>query len=123
MWTKCLTPEGRPFYYNAVQNESLWQPPAEAVIHEAANLKIPEITPSGDNIESSDQFLAEVLALNEAVQSTKTNEIPYSVANSSSMSTITPVDPEVVKNDAMFVFSISYKLATLISLLSILKGF
>lgn len=39
MWTKCLTAEGKAFYYNAAQNRSVWVPPSEAVVHEAPNLK------------------------------------------------------------------------------------
>lgn len=40
MWTKCWTPDGsQSFYYNASKNQSVWQPPPDAIIHEAIHLK------------------------------------------------------------------------------------
>ncbi len=38
MWTKQLTAEGKPFYYNSSLNKSLWTPPPDAIVHEAENL-------------------------------------------------------------------------------------
>lgn len=102
MWTKCLTPEGRPFYYNAVQNQSLWEPPAEVVIHEAANLKIPEVAFKNINVESNDQFLSAVLALSGTSMSMITAiETPVNTTVSNSIPQTTPLDPETLKNDAM----------------------
>ena len=38
MWTRHYTPEeGKTFYYNANSNRSLWLPPKDSIIHEAAN--------------------------------------------------------------------------------------
>ena len=42
MWTKHYTPEGKIFYFNAALNKSLWNPPLDAIIHEAPNLYKPE---------------------------------------------------------------------------------
>jgi hypothetical protein len=39
MWTKNIATDGNVFYFNATQNRSVWKLPADAVIHEAANLK------------------------------------------------------------------------------------
>lgn len=39
MWTKNVTSDGNVFYFNATQNRSVWKLPADAVVHEAANLK------------------------------------------------------------------------------------
>lgn len=38
MWTKHIASDGRTFYFNAAQNRSVWQPPHDAVLHEAPNL-------------------------------------------------------------------------------------
>ena len=39
MWTKNITADGSTFYFNATQNRSVWKLPADAIVHEAANLK------------------------------------------------------------------------------------
>lgn len=39
MWTKNLTADGNIFYFNATQNRSAWKLPADAIVHEAVNLK------------------------------------------------------------------------------------
>jgi hypothetical protein len=39
VWTKVLTADGNPFYYNASLDQSLWAPPLEAVVHEAPALQ------------------------------------------------------------------------------------
>jgi hypothetical protein len=44
MWTKHFTPEGKPFYFNAAQSRSVWRSPPDSIIHEAPNLKKPELS-------------------------------------------------------------------------------
>ena len=41
IWTKQFTVEGKSYYFNAAQNRSLWAPPADSEVHDAAGLKIP----------------------------------------------------------------------------------
>ena len=41
IWTKHFSPEGKAYYFNAAENRSVWQPPANANTHEATNLAIP----------------------------------------------------------------------------------
>ena len=41
MWTKRFTVEGEVFYYNSTLQQSAWQPPANAVLHEAEGLQVP----------------------------------------------------------------------------------
>lgn len=55
MWTKCWTLDGsQSFYYNAAKNQSVWQPPPDAIIHEAIHLKqydnSTDSTPINDNV-------------------------------------------------------------------------
>ena len=40
MYTKNQMEDGTVFYFNASLNKSVWKPPADSIIHEAANLKI-----------------------------------------------------------------------------------
>lgn len=37
MWTKHQSAKGSLFYYNSALNQSAWNPPANAVIHEAVH--------------------------------------------------------------------------------------
>lgn len=37
IWTRHFSEEGKTFYYNASKNMSLWQPPPDSIVHEAAN--------------------------------------------------------------------------------------
>ena len=39
MYTKNVAPDGTVFYFNATLNKSVWKPPVDATVHEAANLK------------------------------------------------------------------------------------
>jgi hypothetical protein len=41
MWTKCISNDGKVFYFNASQNRSAWNPPPDSIIHEAPNLRQP----------------------------------------------------------------------------------
>lgn len=39
MWTKHINKNGRAFYFNSVYDKSVWQPPTDSLVHEAANLQ------------------------------------------------------------------------------------
>jgi hypothetical protein len=39
MWTKHFTHEGKAFYFNPALNRSVWNPPSDAITHEAPNAK------------------------------------------------------------------------------------
>jgi hypothetical protein len=41
MWTKCISNDGKVFYFNASQNRSAWNPPPDSIIYEAPNLRQP----------------------------------------------------------------------------------
>lgn len=38
MWTKHVTSEGKVFYFNAYLEKSVWNPPSDCLVHEAANI-------------------------------------------------------------------------------------
>ena len=42
MWTKQYTLDGKIYYYNSMQNKSVWYPPIGSEIHEAINLQYPQ---------------------------------------------------------------------------------
>ena len=58
MFTKNISIDGSVFYFNSSQNKSLWKPPADAIIHEAANLKQLQETDTQNqkNIEAMHEF-------------------------------------------------------------------
>ena len=52
LWTKQLTTDNRVFYYNAAQGRSTWDPPIDATVHVAPQLRAPtlmEIVQSDNN--------------------------------------------------------------------------
>ena len=58
MWTKVITADGSVFYYNSSNNKSVWKPPADAIVHEAPNLKAVEAADPEQlkNIEAMNEF-------------------------------------------------------------------
>ena len=51
MYTKNQMADGTVFYFNASLNKSVWKPPADSIIHEAASLKT--IQPDDATVSSS----------------------------------------------------------------------
>jgi WW domain len=43
LWTKQLTTDNRVFYYNAAQGRSTWDPPIDATVHVAPQLRAPTL--------------------------------------------------------------------------------
>lgn len=41
LWTKHFSVDQRTYYYNAAQGRSVWEPPPEANVHAAINLRAP----------------------------------------------------------------------------------
>ena len=41
IWTKHFSVDGKIYFYNAAQNRSVWVPPSDSIIHEAANARPP----------------------------------------------------------------------------------
>jgi hypothetical protein len=83
MWTKQLTVEGKTFYFNAAQQRSEWQPPSDAIIHEAPQLQPPaqyaETSKTDDVLEAgSDPAKAIVVPVAIDPASTEPEKLPPS---------------------------------------------
>ena len=68
MWTKNMTADGVVFYYNSTLNKSAWKPPADAIIHEAPNLK-----PLMDNQDENYKNLEAILEFSNVLEDGSTN--------------------------------------------------
>ena len=93
MWTKNLTADGNIFYFNATQNRSAWKLPADAIVHEAVNLK-----PLPANLDEA--HIKNIDAMMEFASSLQQEESPGDT---------TPSVPSVPSIDPLAFASMSYQ--------------
>lgn len=58
MWTKHVSSSGRPYYYNSSLQLSLWQPPADAIVHIAQATAPADVKQDSMNNSAYEAFIA-----------------------------------------------------------------
>jgi len=82
IWTKCWTTDGsQTFYYNAAKNQSVWQPPLDAIIHEAIHLKPYDFTDSLPVQDNNNSLTGSNSNINVVVSSSSSSSTSTTTTN------------------------------------------
>jgi len=95
MWTKQIDKDGNIFFFNSTQNRSVWQPPADAVIHEAPNLRYQPVPQQDINKNAADAFISDLIGGSSELASNQRGHSPSGVSTIA----VPPVEERGISSD------------------------